>query len=517
MLKTDQSSQLKIGVILSYVSTILNIIVQLVYTPLMIRLLGQSEYGVYTLVGSVVSYLSLFSLGFTAAYLRFYSRYKVQDDKEGVARLNGLFLIVFTIMAVLALVCGLILASYPRQVFGNKLTESELGLAQKLMIVLVFNIALTFPSGLFESIVSAHEKFLFQRLLQLVGTIFNPLLCLPLLLMGYGSLAVVVVITVITVAKLLTSVYFCLKKLNARFAFDQFDFSLLREIASFSFFIFLNMIIDQVNWSVGKFILGRVTGSIAVAIYGVGANINTLYLNFSTSISSVFSPRINRIAAANEPDMLRRFTLLMTKVGRVQFMVLVLIASGFTIFGQDFITKIYATPDYAEAYYVALLLILPVTIPLIQNTALEIQRSLNKHQFRSVVYMVMAVLNALISVPLAKHYGPTGTAIGTAISLILGNGIIMNFHYQKGIGLDMVYFWKSIFNLAKGLVLPVLLGAFIMRNITFERLSVYFAAILGYVAVYCVSMYVFGMNDEERVMVRRPIKKILHSFRGGRT
>lgn len=99
------------------------------------------------------------------------------------------------------------------------------------------------------------------------------------------------------------------------------------------------MIIDQVNWSVGKFILGRVTGSIAVAIYGVGANINTLYLNFSTSISSVFSPRINRIAAANEPDMLRRFTLLMTKVGRVQFMVLVLIASGFTIFTKTSLPK----------------------------------------------------------------------------------------------------------------------------------------------------------------------------------
>ena len=123
MLKTDQSSQLKIGVILSYVSTILNIIVQLVYTPLMIRLLGQSEYGVYTLVGSVVSYLSLFSLGFTAAYLRFYSRYKVQDDKEGDARLNGFFLIVLTTMAVPTFVCGLIVASYPRQVFVNKYAD----------------------------------------------------------------------------------------------------------------------------------------------------------------------------------------------------------------------------------------------------------------------------------------------------------------------------------------------------------------------------------------------------------
>lgn len=50
------SDQLKLGAILSYVSTGMNMAVQLLYTPLMIRLLGQSEYGLYTLVGSVVSY-----------------------------------------------------------------------------------------------------------------------------------------------------------------------------------------------------------------------------------------------------------------------------------------------------------------------------------------------------------------------------------------------------------------------------------------------------------------------------
>lgn len=80
-------SQLKLGVALSYVSMGLNMVVHLAYTPVMIRLLGQSEYGLYTLVGSVVSYLSLFSLGFTGAYLRFYSRYSHKGDKTGVARL----------------------------------------------------------------------------------------------------------------------------------------------------------------------------------------------------------------------------------------------------------------------------------------------------------------------------------------------------------------------------------------------------------------------------------------------
>ena len=145
------SDQLKLGAILSYVSTGLNMAVQLLYTPLMIRLLGQSEYGLYTLVGSVVSYLSLFSLGFTGAYLRFYSQRRAKNDEEGIARLNGMFLTVFCVMSLAALVCGMVLLRFPRALFGNKLTAREVGTARILMAVLVVNIALTFPAGLLES------------------------------------------------------------------------------------------------------------------------------------------------------------------------------------------------------------------------------------------------------------------------------------------------------------------------------------------------------------------------------
>lgn len=232
------SNQLKIGIVLSYVSTGINMLIQLLYTPVMIHLLGQSEYGLYTLVGSFVSYLSLFSLGFTGAYLRFYSKKKAQNDAKGIARLNGMFLTLFMLMSLTAFVCGMILAQFPKQIFGNKLTDQELHTAQILMRILVVNIALTFPSGLLDSMVSAHEKFLFQRLVTLIGVLCNPLLAFPLLLMGFGSVAVVGVTTFITIAKLLVNVFYCVKILKIQFAFDQFDFHVLREIAQFSFFLF---------------------------------------------------------------------------------------------------------------------------------------------------------------------------------------------------------------------------------------------------------------------------------------
>ena len=506
-------NQLKVGVVLSYVSTGLNMLIQLFYTPVMIRLLGQSEYGLYTLVGSVVSYLSLFSLGFTGAYLRFYSQRKARNDAGGIAQLNGMFLTLFFAMSVTAFLCGMVLVQFPRQLFGTNLTESELSTAQILMAILVVNIALTFPSGLLDSIVGAHEKFLFQRIVTLIGVLCNPLLALPLLLMGFGSVAVVSVTTFITILKLVVNVFYCLKILHIQFSFREFDFHILKEIAEFSFFLFLNMIIDQINWSVDKFILGRVSGTSAVAIYGVGAQINSLVITFSTAISSVFAPRVNRIAAENPENRNQKFTELFTRVGRIQYLILMLIISGFVVFGKFFITDIYSTAEYAQAYPVALLLVVPACIPLIQNLGVEIQRSVNKHKIRSLIYFVMALFNVLISIPLAKKFGPVGSALGTAIGLILANGIVMNIYYQRGIGMDMRYFWRSIVSLSKGMIIPALLGCWIMRTITFDNYIFYLAMIILYSAIYGLSMWFLGMNNEEKALAIQPIQKLIRRGR----
>ena len=502
-------SQLKIGIILAYLATGVNIIVHLVYTPVMIRLLGQSEYGVYTYVGSVVTYLSLFNLGFTGAYLRFYSRYAAKGDKEGVASLNGMFLTVFTTMSLIALAAGMVLVKNSEAVFGSKITPDEQGLAKILLAILVVNVALTFPQSLFTSMTSAHERFLFQRALQLAGAVFNPLICLPLLLMGYGSIAVVSVTTAITIATLLTNIYYCLFVLKVPFAFRGFQLALLLEIASFSFFIFLNMIIDQANWSVDKFILGRTQGSGAVAVYGVGAQINNLYTMFSTSISSVFAPRVNMIAARNENRSGGEFTDLFIKVGRAQFLVSALICTGFIFFGEYFITNIYASAEYRDAYPVALLLIITVTIPLIQNLGLEIQRSLNKHKFRSVVYTFMAILNVFVSIYLARRYGPIGAALGTAVSLIVANGLIMNAYYHKAIGIDIIKFWKNILSQMKGLIIPSVLGVFIMKFIHFKGFLDFVLWVVIYTVVYGISVYLLSMDESEKVIFSKPVKKLL--------
>ena len=61
----------KMAVTLSYINTALSYFVMLLITPLIIRIIGKSEFGLYSLVNSIIGYLALLSLGFGSAYVRF--------------------------------------------------------------------------------------------------------------------------------------------------------------------------------------------------------------------------------------------------------------------------------------------------------------------------------------------------------------------------------------------------------------------------------------------------------------
>ncbi len=500
------SQQRKAGIILSYLSQIIHMLSSLLYTPVMLRLLGQSEYGLYQLVYSTVAYLGLLSFGFSASYMRFYSRFKAQNSHDEIARLNGMFMIIFLCISALCLICGGIMLANIKSIFAEGLTEQEYAKAKILMLLMIINLALTFPNSVFTAIVSSKEKFMFQKLLDLLQNLFNPFLTLPLLITGFGSVSMVVITTVLTVCKLAANAVFCFKSLKAKFLFTGFQLSLFKEMWVFTFFIFINMIVDQINWSVDKILLGRFAGTAAVAIYGIGGQLNSMYLNLSTSVSAVFVPKVNRIVANTDDNS--RLTRLFSSVGRVQFIILFLIISGFIFFGKPFIL-LWAGKGYGVSYNIALLLMVPVTVSLIQNLGIEIQRAKNMHKARSVVYLSIALSNIFVSIPCIKHWGAQGAAIGTAITLIAGNIIFMNWYYHNRIGLNMLYFWKEILKFIPAVIPPAITGIVIIKFVNLSHITLLFAAIIIYTAVYCASMWFLGMNSEEKSVISSPVNKIL--------
>lgn len=501
-----KNSEIKLGAVLSYLVIALNMIIGIAYTPFLTKMLGQSEYGLYSLVASVISYLTILDLGFGNAITIYTSKYLAKEDKESENKLHGMFFVIYIIIGIVAGVIGTILFLNVDKMFGNSMSYEELQTAKVLMGILTFNLIITFPFSIFSSIITAYEKFIFAKVINIVRIILMPVIMIPLLLLGYKSVALVILTTILNVACLLINMLYCLKRLHIKLEFKGFDFLLLREIFAYSFFIFLNTIIDKINWNIDNFVLGTISGTIAVAVYSVAAQFNNMYLSFSTAISGVLLPKVAKMEANNSSE--EEFTNIFIQTGRIQYIIMALVMTGFVIFGKRFITLLFGA-EYITAYYIACILMLPVTIPLIQNVGLNIIQAKNKYKFRTITFLFIALANIGISIPLAKRYGGIGTAIGTAVSLIIGQIIIMNVYYQKAMHIDMFRFWKEILKMTIPVGVTFVLGVLGYQVIA-EKGNIAFAlGMIGYVVLYAVFMWSMGMKESEKELFRKPIRKVI--------
>ena len=499
-------NQRKIGAILSYIVIGLNMIVGIIYTPFLIRKLGQSEYGLFSIVQSVISYLTVMDMGFGNAIIIYTSRYINQGNKEKQDKLHGMFFVIFCIIGVLAALIGFILYLNVNHIFGSSMTIQELSKAKVMMLILTLNLAITFPLGIFGNIITAHEKFIVSKLVRILQIVLQPLIMVPLLIMGYKSIAMTIVLTIANIICLLINMIVCLTKLDVKLKFKGFDFVLLKEIFAYSFYIFLNEIIDKANWSVDRFILGSVCGTIVTAIYSAAGQINQFFMNFSTAISGVMLPKITKMEdrkATNE-----EFTKVFIKTGRIQYLLMALILTGFILFGQTFV-NLWAGPGYETAYKIACILMIPLIVPLIQNVGLSILQAKNLYKYRTIIFFFIAILNTISSIFLAKYYGGVGAAIGTSGALILGQIIILNIYYHVKVGINMIEFWKNILKMSIPMIIVFIIGIGINKMVPDKSIIVYGGKIIAYTIVYCISVYLFAMNNYEKDLIRKPINKLL--------
>ena len=498
-------NQLKFGALLSYVSLGLTSFISILYTPIMLRLLGQSEYGLFNLSNSIIGYLGVLDFGLGNAVVRYTAKYRAINDKEGEQNLHGMFILVYAILALIVIIAGSFLVGNAASIFSKTLSMEELNRIKVIMSIMIFNLAISFPFGVFGGIITAYEHFVFPKIMAIIRAILNPLVMIPLLFLGYRSVGMTMATTIVNILFIMVNMFYCFKILNIKIKFKKLDFRVLKEISGYSFFIFLNVLVDKVYWATDQFILGAVTGTVAVAIYSVGSTMNTYYMNFSTAISGVFLPKVTNMVTKNATE--KQLSDLFIKAGRIQYIIMSFILCGFIMFGHEFIIT-WAGEDYSSAYYIALVVMLPLTVPLIQNLGITILQAKNMHQFRSNIYIFIAILNVIATIPIAKIYGGIGAALCTAISMVIGNIIIINFYYYKRIKIDIILFWKNIFLMS----IPVVIsgGCGIVIN-NFIKLSGYLGiAIKGSIfsIIFFILMWFMGMNEYEKNLIGGPIIKI---------
>lgn len=499
-------NQLKTGAVLNYMVIILNVMVGLLYTPFMLRMMGPSEYGLFSLVASTISYLTILDFGLGNAVIRYTAKFRAEGKHTEQYEMFGMFFIIYLVIGIISLFAGSALYFNVDTMFGDTMTPEELSKARIMMLFLIFNLAFTFPMSIFGSIITAYERFIFPRIVNITRIILNTVVMICLLKMGYRAVAMVIVQTAFNVLSLLLNYIYCKKKLKIKIYFRGFKWAFLKEVAIYSFWIFLSVIMDKIYWSSGQFILGITVGTTAVAIFAVAIQLQHMYMTFATAISAVFLPRITGMVVTNNNT--KEISDIFIKTGRIQYVIMSLVLSGFFVFGKKFIL-LWAGDGYSNSYYITLLFFICMLPDLIQNIGIVILQARNQVKFRAILGVAVAILSLFLQLILSKQYSEIGCAVAIATMFLIGQGVIMNIYYSRKQGLDIVCFWKEIFKMS---IIPILLtvtSIYILRSYSINGWGELLVSIIIFCAVYIPLFWIFSMNKYERNLLIAPIKKIL--------
>lgn len=497
-------NQLKIGALLSYVNMALQILIGLVYVPMLLHYLSIEEYGLYQLIGSLVAYLSVFDFGLSGTITRYYSQRLALNDKKGQENVLAIAMIIYLILGILVIVAGIILYRLLDTIYGQSLSSQEMISAKNMMVWLIINITISIPTNVYTSAITSHEKFIFLRIATILRSIVSPLVVLAVLQLRSDALSVVQVQVVLNIIVIICNIWYARHKMQIKMHLHSFDSALIKSIFTFSFFIFLNAIVDQVYWKTGQLILGAVSGTAVVAVFSIAIQITQYYIQISTGINGVFLPRLSKLVAIN--DDMQEINSMFLKVGRIQYALLGLIFTGFVLFGKTFLF-LWVGDSMSAAYSMTLVIMIPLTIPLIQNLGILILQAKNKHAFRSIVYVVIAILNVAISIPLAKRYGGIGCAIAASGCLFIGNGIIINFYYQR-IGIKVVEFFREIAQLSIPILIAGLCGYFLVKISPLHSWLAFLIGVLIYSIIYILLLWSLGLNNYEKQLIRSIVKRV---------
>ncbi len=499
-------NQRKAGFVLSYLSIFISSMVGILFTPYMISSLGSIEYGLYQLLYSVIGYIALLDFGLGSTLTRFILKYKAENNHEKVNTVITMCIKIYGVFGMLAMAIVWILSLNLDSLFKTTITAENLEYAQKLFLIMGATTSLSLISHALTGVQTAHEKYIITKGVYVLRQLLRVVIMVVLLQFNIGAMAVVTADFFVTFGIVVFDLVYCRFVLKKPILKGRIDISLIKPLFSFSFFVFLQIIITQINVGIDKVILGRYSCLEYVALYGVAMQLYSLFNSIGGVIVSITLPQISKVVFAN--SSVNETTDCCVKYSRMQLHILAPLITGFVVLGRHFISLWVPEYDSTAVYVVALLIIIPQILESVEGTIFNVMKAKNLQATRSIILFVVAILHIVLSISLLKVFPLYGPALGTCISFVLGNTILSNIYYHKKVGINMFRYFKNLFKGILPAILISLLAGIFIELIPVEGWLGFIIKGCCFVAAYGIFILLLGLDKYEKSMVKALLKKI---------
>lgn len=493
----NSQSEVKYGALISYCTIGFYIIAGFFYTPYLIRKLGLSDFGLFSLSLSIIGYFSM-DFGVGAALTRFIARFRAEKREDEIQNILGITTKLYLAMDFFIVLILCVLYIYSDKIFTS-LSPSEYERFRLILLITSTFIIFSFPMMPLNGIFIAYEKMIILQSIEFLSKLLSVTFLVVALWIGYGLFGVVIISSAITlIFQVIKTLYLRFKLglcVNIRFHNRE----MLKSIASFSLWATIATIADKFFFAVIPIFLAALSGTAEVAVFAIIATIEGYILTIARAMNGLFLPKVMKMVVDNNNSS--QITNLMIRVGRVQLYIIGYIIICLFVFGQEFF-KLWVGDDFDMAYYGMIIVLLPCLFHLTMGVAEELIYARNKVKYRAIIYVTGSILSVGLIIALAPKLGAIGASIGVGVAFLIAYNILADIIYQKVLNLEVVLFFKKChLRILPFILIIITLGGIIQILVPTNTYTGLITKGIFLTIIYILIIWFFSINQEEKDLI----------------
>ncbi len=494
-IEKQSAKQIKAGAIISYISVIANMLLGFVYTPWMLKMIGDSDYGLYSTATALIAMFML-DFGLSAGVSRFVSKYNAEHDQESVNNFLGLVYKLYLVITVLIFVVLTVIFFFIERIYTG-FTADEIYKFRIVYIIASLSTLANFPFITLNGILTAYEKFAALKICNLATRLMTVLFTVAALLCGQGVYMLVAANALSTIIIIFVKIYIIKRRTPIRVNFRYRSRKMLKEIFGFSIWSTVGSVAQRFIFNFMPTILGMVTNTVAITRFSLASALEGYTWTFSEALNGLFLPKVSRITASEDKDVLP----LMIKVGRINLMIISLLIIGFVVLGREFI-ELWLGGNYGDVYIATLFLIIPGIISQPQQIANTTVIALNKVKIQAIIMCGSSLINVILAYFLSKKWGAVGASASVCAAFFF-RMICMNVVYYKELHIDLKkFFTECHIKMLPSLIIILAIGLCEAHFIPLRGLIGFLTKGACFTVTYATIMWIWGANSYEKDLIR---------------
>lgn len=501
------SHEARKGAFYNYLNLFLITATGMFLTPFIVRNLGASQYGVYTLVGAMLPYLMLLDMGMSKTITRYVAHYRAHNDTESEARFLTTTIGIYGFISILLLVCGGSIYYFSDKIWSEQFTPDELQCVRQMILVVVVSYAIIIPGSAFTSICNGCGKFAFPRIVQPIRHLIKVICSVALLLLGFKALALMTLEMALSISIVVATLLYVRKHIGRKhiFASSRLDYT---PILKYTGWMALYAATCAMQWNAGMIIAGMQLDASSVGVMGLGIMIGNMYGYFAETINRMTLPRATRLIKENPTG--KEITQSMIEVGRIIAIVQMGVLSAFFVFGESFVEK-WVGQEYSNSYIIALIMMASWLMQLSEDYGNALIEAKGRVRTMAIINFIAIFVGVIASYYATPRYGVIGL-IGSLSGGTLLATIANNIYYKHLLQLNIGNYIARVYGRLTVSTIACVTAFVVIRQYAVDTTS--WAWLLGgiatYVVIYTTSIYLGVLTKEEK----QAIKKYVQNKRG---